>query len=184
MVKVKSRPKSKQHSRHTLTQDTINIPGIVIGAAAVCTAGAALAYVLMPKKEPTFSEKLHGITDTIEDYASDAYHSAKDTTSDLCDSACELFSNGHANRNLVLGLIGAGVLGASALYALNQRSSDETGRWGVGKLSETATMVFDTIATKLREGKQHKQHPIQEAIDWATMGLNVWNEIKKGKYHG
>lgn len=190
MAKVRSRPRTRHHSHQETISDTLNVPGIALGAAAVCAIGAAVAYAFMPKKEYTWSDKLHGFADTIGEYAGEAmgkgreaYHTAQDTTSDFCDSACHLFSKNGApsNKNMILGLIGASLLGASALYALNQKSKSGE-HWNSGNLSEMATMVFDTVSNKLHShaGKSH-HHPVENILDWAMVGLNLWNEIKKRK---
>lgn len=181
MVKVKTKPRSKKHARDEFSFRQFGTPGIALGAVTACAIGAAVAYALMPRKKHTF-------VDTIEDYTSDAmekgreaYNYAKDSTSDLYDSACEFFSgDGYSKGNIALGLIAAGILGASAIYMMNKSSSTN---WNTDKWTNIATQIVDTFSEKFQSGKGRSGHhnPIQQAIDWASVGLNIWNEIKKGR---
>lgn len=170
---------------------------IVLGAAAGCALGAAAAFLFptTPKRH-TFTKKLDEIYDSIteaaDEYSHGAlekgqkfYETARDTAGDIYSSAAEAFSGKNSNRNLVLGILCAGVLGASAIYALNQRATHNHDgfihKWGLKKWPEMAKLVVNAVSEKLQEGEEHAEshNPIQNAIDWATAGFNLWQEIKK-----
>lgn len=166
------------------------VPPIMLGAAAGCLIGAAAAFFLTPQKaRHGFTQSLDDLYDQVSDTAEDyldkghhAYEYARDTMGNICSSAANAFSeNGNRNRNLMLGIIGAGLLGASAVYAYVQGTHKHLSfadKWKLNKWSEMANLVFDTVSDKLQS--QHKgTHPINQVLDWASVGLNLWQEIKK-----
>lgn len=203
MVKVKTtRHRKPAHPhRHTHRQPFLNngVSHVALGAAAGCMLGAAAALFLVPKpKRHKLTQGLDALYDqftgTAEDYAHDvlekgqkAYKAAKDSAGDICATASQFFSNAgkNSNRNLILGIIGAGLLGASAVYAISQKTSHGresfADRWGTAKWSEMAKYVIDTVSDKLQGSDESSEshHPIANIVDWASMGLNLWQEIKK-----
>lgn len=202
MTKVKTRTRRSTHdsSHDQLPFFNDHISPVVLGAAAGCVIGAAAAFFLAPKqKRHKFTQGIDDIYDQITDAAEDyghealekgrnAYNLARDSAGNICSAASQIFSKAgkNTNRNLILGLIGAGLLGASTVYALSQNSSVEESfadRWKTSKWSEIAKLFVDTVSEKLHgdESDVHEEHhnPVQNVIDWAAIGLNLWQEIKK-----
>lgn len=170
-----------------------NVSQMVIGAAAGCVLGAAAAYFLTPQNaRHKLTRGLDDIYDKISDVAEEythgaiekgqnVYSSAKDTMENIYEAAANAFSrNGKiSNKNLVLGILGAGLLGASAVYFAAQNSSKQgiMGQLKAGKWSDIAQNVIETVSDKLHE--KEGSHAVQNVMDWASMGLNLWQEIKK-----
>lgn len=175
---------------------------IAIGAAAGCVLGAVAALFLAPKKaKHRFTQELDNlydhVSDVAEEYAHDAlekgqhaYQTAKNSAENIYSAASQIFSKGGkiSNRNLLLGIVGAGLLGASAVYAYAQRSSGThesfADKWKSSKWSEMASNLVDAVSSKLHEGAgsfatDEHPHPIQNVLDLAAVGLNLWQEIKK-----
>ena len=197
MVKTKAKVTRRRvvHHHEELPFLSNGMSTIAIGAAAGCVIGAAAALLLAPKpKRHRFTQGLDNIYDHISDtaqgYASGAYEKgqtafqgAKESAENLCSAACDVLAGGGKNRNLVLGILGAGLLGASAIYMMSQKSSDSLSeRWGASKWSDMAKFVVDVVSDKLQgeEAHHHGGHnPINHVLDWAMTGLNLWQEIKK-----
>jgi gas vesicle protein len=204
MAKIKRREIStKSHSKRSLPNQVpfVNHTSsyIVLGAAAGCALGAAAAYFLNAEpKRHKFTQKLDEIYDSIsgiaDEYSHDAidkgqkvYQAAKDSAETICSTASKVFCGDHANRNIILGVLGAGLLGASAVYALNQNAMSSRStfmdKWSLKKWPEMAKFVVDAVSNKIHNGEEHAiselPHSIQNALDWAMTGLNLWQEIKK-----
>lgn len=204
MVKIRTQNRKSSHTtshaRLPLTKDSMS--SIALGAAVGCAIGATAALLLTPKQKGNkFSQKLNAIYDHLSDVADEyghgalekgrgAYKAARNSAENIYSAAAHAFEkNGkHSNRNLILGIIGTGLLGASAVYALTQNSSRTQSfadRWKLNKWPEMAQLVVDTISTNLQEGAHSKSHaenshnPLHNVFDWAVIGLNLWQEIKK-----
>lgn len=194
MVKIKTRNRKPSHHQLQISNNTMS--HIAIGAAAGCVIGAAAALFLVPKKKGYhLTEELESLYDQFSDTAGEyahgalekgqkAYKTAKNSAGNICSAASHIFSKpgNNSNRNLILGIIGAGVLGASAVYALTQESNHGKSfmdKWKTSKWSEMAELVVDTVSSKLNDGESNAHHPIQNVMDWAVTGLNLWQEIKK-----
>ena len=192
----------RNHSRgHHLPFDN-GTSRIVIGAAAGCLIGATAALLLAPKQaRHKFTQGLDNIYDQVtslaEEYsnhAMDTGHKAtqavKDSAESICSAASNIFSRTgkNSNRNLILGIVGAGLLGASAVYALTQKPFHTNGSfastWGTSKWRDLAKNMVDVVSSKLHEDEEthgHEGHdnPIKNVFDWAVVGLNFWQELKK-----
>ncbi len=200
MRKVKSRSHAHSHSRkpnhHELPLSKNTMTHIALGAAAGCAIGAVAAILIAPKqRKHKFTQKLDEfydhVTDTAEDYAHDAldkgqkaYQACRDAAGNIYSAASGTLAK-NSNRNIVLGAICAGLIGATAIYTLSQKKSSHQSfaeRWGTSKWSNMAKCVVDAVSSKLHEQEEeHDEHrnPIQNAMDWAEIGLNLWQEFKK-----
>lgn len=199
MIKPKARHRKSSHHELPFSNDTIS--HIALGAAAGCAIGAIAALLLTPKhKGHKFTRGLDDlydhVTDAAGDYAHTAldksqklYNSAKGSAEDIYSAASNAFSKAgkSSNRNLILGIVGAGLLGASAVYALSQQFGDDhetlAEKWKTSKWSDMAKFVVDTVSHKLHdeEEEDHDEHhnPVQNVLDWAAVGMNIWQQIKK-----
>jgi len=201
MINMIKSPKTRKKSSHhqlsslpKLPKFDENISNIAIGAAAGCILGVAAALLLTPKyKGHKLTRNLDAIYDSAEEYAHEAfdkgqkiYNNAVDSAENLYEAASNVFSKNSKNwnRNLVLGILGAGLLGASAVFAISHQTDHDhqsfADRWKTSKWSDMAKLVVDTVSNKLHdEESEHEHHnPIQNALDWAATGLNIWQQIK------
>jgi gas vesicle protein len=198
MVKVKPRNKKPLTPPEPSTNEQVS--NIALGAAAGCLIGAAAALFFAPKpKGHKFTRALDSmydqVSDTAQEYAHEAmdkghkiYDNAKDSIDHICHAASDAFSSYSTNRNIVLGIIGAGLIGASAVYALSQRSSEEE-EGLVDKIKacnwlDVAKFVADKFSGKSQEeddseDNEEHYHPVHRMMDWAMTGLNIWQEMKK-----
>lgn len=203
MVKVKSRSRNISFDQASIFKNH-GISNIALGAAAGCVIGVAAALFLTPKdRRHKFTQGLDSIYNSITDVADEythkvmdkgqkAYQTAKDSAEDLYSATSQIFTGTakHSNRYLLLGILGAGLLGASTVYALSQTVMPEAhtfaNRWKTSKWSDMAKLIVDTVSNKLHEGEEalsevEHHHPIQNVLDWATTGFNIWQTIKKGR---
>ncbi len=199
MTKIKTKSRRPSHVR-SFRQPTFvnsNVSNIALGAAAGCAIGAAAALFFTPKQTRNkFAQELETIYDKVTgaaEYAHDAlekgqkvYKAARNSVGNIGAAATHVFSKRKSsNRNLILGVVGAGLLGVSAMYALSQRNDHPSfgERWKTSKWSDMAKLVVDSVSEQLHtDGSSHSHnghHPVQNVLDWAVMGLNLWQEIQK-----
>lgn len=194
MVKTKTRSSHRKLSHHRELPFLNNgVSTIAMGAVAGCVIGAAAALILTPKpKRHKFTQSLDNIYDHISDTAheyacgaQDALTCAKESAENLCSAAADMMANGGRSRNLALGVIGAGLLGASAIYLMSQKEFPESfsKRWATGKWSDMAKHVVDVVSDKLHGAEDSLPHgghnAFQHVFDWALTGFNLWQELKK-----
>lgn len=193
--KAKPHLKRPHPAQFRLSNNTMT--NMALGATAGCAIGAIAALLLVPKRRGhKFTQKMDEfydqVTDAAEEYAHDAlekgqqaYQAAKDTAENIyCAAADTLTKN--PKRNFVLGAICAGLIGATAIYTLTQKSSPASfaERWGTKKWTDMAKHVVDAVSTKLSEASEEHEEgrgPMQNALNWAEVGLNLWQEFKKGR---
>jgi gas vesicle protein len=201
MVKIKTTRRKSIHKHRPVVNHDMS--PMVMGAAAGCLLGAAAALFLVPKpKRHRFTENLDHLYDQVTGTAGDYAHGAveksqralkgaRNAAGNIYGAASQAFNKTgkNINSNLLLGILGAGILGASAVYVLSQKETEEhksfAKQWGVGKWTEIAKLVFDSVSNKLQgeeeeESSHGKSHnPVQNVLDWAMVGLDLWQEIKK-----
>lgn len=198
-AKVKARHRRVSHDELPFLNNTAS--HIFLGAAAGCAVGAVAALFLAPKpKRHKFTQGIDELYDQVtgaaDEYGHDAlekgknaYKAARDSAENIYTAASHAFAKAGKvpSRNLILGVIGAGLLGAAAVYALSQKSEDNEGfldKWKTSKWSDMAKLVVDSVSNKLHgdedaEINEEDHSPFQNIIDWAAVGLNLWQEIKK-----
>jgi len=197
-TKLKPKPRKTLHRKkdflHEL-QDDSQLQNLAIGASAICLLGAAAAvtfFVTKNRKTSRLETAYNNLTETVGDYAHDAYEkgedaygSAKDILENITDVASDLFATeDKSRRNIVLGVIGTTLLGASAAYYLSQSEPEGlngTLKKNFDKFSDIGKVFINTVSSKLSDDAHKKttSDPIHSIMDWASTGFNIWQEIKK-----
>lgn len=100
------------------------------------------------------------------------------------------------NVNLIIGAVAGGCLGAAAIYLLSSKENEvdfaQKIRAAGSKISstnwlDTARNVLDTIQQKVNgqhngsemEEGVHGHNKMQEVLEFASLGLRLWENIKK-----
>jgi hypothetical protein len=192
MVKAKIKPirhKKPLSAKHP-THDT-QISNIAIGTAAACLVGAIAAGVIISnnKKKASKWDRFYDVITNSEDYVHDAIDKGHETVDSIRETASNFFDNHKegSSKNLFLGLVGAGLLGASAIYLIGQKDHDELNGnsfygFNVNKWKDIGQTVFDAVSEKIHhdsKSQKRDQGPVQHVMDWAYVGLNLWNEFQK-----
>lgn len=193
MVKAKIKPirhKKPLSAKHP-THDS-QISNIAIGTAAACLVGAIAAGVIISnnkKKASKWDRFYDVITNSADDYMHDAIDKGHETVDSIRETAAHFFDNHSegSSKNLFLGLVGAGLLGASAIYLIGHKDHDELNGnsyygFNVNKWKDIGQTVFDAVSEKIHhdsKSQKRDQSPVQHVMDWAYVGLNLWNEIQK-----
>lgn len=123
---------------------------------------------------------------------------------DIYDAGCQAFDQCEENNSktpLIIGAIAGGLLGASLIYFLSNREEAASNNIGskiksVGKTVvnnatdwiETAKDVVDNIHDKVHQFDEEVEEKTEKAstsiddiMEWAQLGLRVWNNIQKRK---
>ena len=190
---IKSKVKHKKTPHHIKDHHTqeLDLHNLAIGAAAFCLVGAAAATgILVAKKRRSsgWERAYDQLTSAADDYAHEAYekgHDVYESARDALKNAAHLFDSeeNHTSRNVILGILGAGLLGATAYYASQNKNVDYEGfaKRNLHKWGDIGKSVIDTVTDNFSNSheKNVNQSPIQNIIDVASFGINLWQELKK-----
>lgn len=170
-------------------ESTSNIAPLLISAAAGALIGVIVAANRSKQKPRSLGFTL------------------SNTYNKLSDQAEQLANRKSSSKKMLwLGAIAGGVIGLTAITLL----SDSKGKKGHGLVnglkdaghaavegfqsinwSDLVENVADSVVDKLQEGEEDEDeeeeleegpsNKIQSIVDWAILGLNVWQNIKKGR---
>lgn len=125
----------------------------------------------------------------------------KDTAANLMNKRSSDNHGSHA-AHLVIGAVGGGVLGAMTALLLSHREEEEVVEGLAHRIKEagkaarnniksvdwieTAKDFVDTVRSKIHHGngseiheEAEEHHGIHDALEWATLGFRLWQNIKK-----
>lgn len=198
--------KIKSMGRMHISQD--HLKNLCLSAAAGGFIGMAAALFLAPKTGRGLRKQIvrtyEDLSEKGQDFAEDVLERGQNAVSAATGYAGALkstllgkVSNGsNTNLNLLIGAIGGGVLGAAAVMMLASADSEENTLNGIthrikeaGKgihWVDAARDIMDTIKNKVYhsneladEEESGSEHPVlHDVLDWATLGLRVWQNIK------
>lgn len=183
--------------------EELQVSNILISGVAGAIIGAAAGLCLAPKtKEHHFSDEiykkyqdvtkmLNGLEENIEEKGKMAFNTAACYAADIKDNACDLMDKvQNIKTPLLMGALGAGILGASALLYLSSKNT--TGHKASNLTSHIQSVDWKNVLKEVveilnnnseenreDEGKESDSDAANNAIEWAMLGLRLWKNMKE-----
>jgi gas vesicle protein len=190
------------------------VRNLFIGASAGTLIGATTALLLAPKSGEKLRKDVieccqgingsaQGISHDFLEKGKKVFSALSDVTENVKDSASGLmtFSKPQPtiSRNLMLGAIGGGLLGITAIMLLAPNAKQEKISNFAHKIKEnaskpfdwinTAKEIIDTIRSQIHSAESETENSsipqkpsqgnIQEALKWAVLGFHLWKNLQK-----
>lgn len=179
----------------------IDYTNLVISSLAGGAIGISAALLLMPKSKSNlwnhiceecgdWIEKAEEFEEDLEEKGHKAYC---DATNFAKDKASEFIHYAQSSKvPLLVGAIGAGILGISAALILTSKNTSELKKVK-GAAKELSSIDWHHLANQLKEGVHSlveerseeveeeisKSPLVNEVLDWAVLGIRLWNNMKK-----
>jgi gas vesicle protein len=183
---------SKIHEHESM--NSTQLSNLLICGAVGSLIGAAAALLLAPKSGMKLRRDISNVYEDLFDKTHEIADDIKERTSDF-------ISRPEKNTYLLTGAAGGAVLGAAIAYLLTQENDKssyfeawkdkikdsaqavENMDW-VETAKDFVTDIHDAIhhqngSTLKKTVNQGQENVINKVLDWAVVGLQVWDKVKK-----